>query len=490
MTRPSKTLVISPYPPVRDGIANYALQQVARLRGQGEQVEVLSPWPSAAHHHRDLTGPRRVLGLSPLLRGYDRVIVHYHPELFRPRSGLSPDRILLDAALGRVFASTPGLEVLVHEADYTLGIGERLVARAHRAMWRRVPSIVVHTERERADFVKAFRVDPARVQVTLHGAHFARRTTLDRAAARRSLGLPADERLFLSIGFLQQHKGFDRAIRAFDGLGQRGCRLFIVGAMRVEDPDVLAHLDELRALAYATPGVELRLGFVSDEMFDRWIVAADVVVLPYRLIWSSSVVERALLYGRPVIATRVGGLAQQLAAQPLAVLVEDDEELGQALRTAAGVADEPSPSPAWPTADRPDLDAILAEIRMRAAARRAGSASTPPGVTTSSAGAIAVSAPLRRLPLLAPPSPVSSKPGWTLLKRVIGRLTYWQVKDLIGHVNALHMAVVDVLERGATTNSQPLASGRHATSGNGATRAPNQVAQESELHRSPPRLPG
>ena len=43
-----RTLVVSPYPPARDGIAAYALQQVRALRRAGDDVEVLSPGPSAA----------------------------------------------------------------------------------------------------------------------------------------------------------------------------------------------------------------------------------------------------------------------------------------------------------------------------------------------------------------------------------------------------------------------------------------------------------
>lgn len=44
---------------------------------------------------------------------------------------------------------------------------------------------------------------------------------------------------------------------------------------------------ELRALVAATPGAMLREGYLSDETFDVWLVAADLVVLPYRHIWSS-----------------------------------------------------------------------------------------------------------------------------------------------------------------------------------------------------------
>src|SRR5439155_595594 len=120
-----------------------------------------------------------------------------------------------------------------------------------------------------------------------------------------------------SIGFIQPHKGFDRAVRAFaaNGLGARGCRLDVVGSVRLEEPDFLAHLSELERLAESTPGVRLHTTYVSDEAFDRWIVASDVLVLPYRHIWSSGVLERAALYDRPVIITRVGGLEAQAAGR-------------------------------------------------------------------------------------------------------------------------------------------------------------------------------
>ena len=62
--RRERVLVVSPYPPIRDGIGAYALQQVRSLRRQGHHVEVLSPVPSAAHHHADLRGPAGAAALA------------------------------------------------------------------------------------------------------------------------------------------------------------------------------------------------------------------------------------------------------------------------------------------------------------------------------------------------------------------------------------------------------------------------------------------
>src|ERR1700716_3084819 len=74
--------MITPYPPERDGLAAYAVQSVARLRAEGNDVEVLSPLPSAAHHHLDMRGWRGALALARRMRGYDRVVVQFHTDMF------------------------------------------------------------------------------------------------------------------------------------------------------------------------------------------------------------------------------------------------------------------------------------------------------------------------------------------------------------------------------------------------------------------------
>lgn len=448
-----RVLMVSPYPPVRDGIAAYAVQAVAALRAQGNDVEVLSPGPSAAHHHLDLVGPRGALALARRVRGYDRVVVQFHPDVFYPVPSTSRQRAATSAALTVAFRAAAGVEVRLHEIDYRHGrlLGPEGVAA--RLLWRSVDRVVVHTERERSDFVKAFGVRPDRVVLAAHGEDFARRTRYDRAGARRSLGLPPDEHIFLTIGFIQPHKGFDRAVRAFAGLAAQGAQLHVVGSVRVEEPAYLAHLNELQALVSATAGAQLHTGFVSDELFDRWLVAVDTVVLPYRAIWSSGVLERAALYGTPVIATQVGGLAEQAGARQDVTLVADDRELRRAMRSAvlSGAAAEATAREPWDAVVTAGHDVLQAEIRRRAALARGSSLATG---ALQGAGRLVpalseVTAPVRRLhPLQLPPA-TGHRSSTAFVKRAVRRLTAWQLEPVVGQVNALHAATVDALERSA-----------------------------------------
>jgi glycosyltransferase involved in cell wall biosynthesis len=445
-----RILMVAPYPPQRDGIAAYAVQEARRLLLEGHHLEVLSPGPSAAHHHLDLKGPRGGLALAKRVRDYDRLLVQFHPDLFYDVPSSAGGHAATSAALGLAFRLARSTEVRVHEVDYTLGRAPAPVGPAAVAMWRGVDHLVLHTAAERGAFLDAFRVDPGRVDVADHGGSFVRRTTLDRADARRRLGIDPDAFVFLSIGFIQPHKGFDRAIEAFAalheaGLGAPRARLDIVGSVRVEEPDYVSHLDRLRELAAATPGVTIHSGYVSDELFDVWLVAADLVVLPYRRIWSSGVLERAELYDRRVVATRVGGLADQAPAGT--VLVDDDDALVAAMRAAVDPDVGASAGGPWPSGPL-DRERIQAEIRARGASARRGVPRRDPGQVTarSVASAVEVSAPVRRLAPLVPPLPVSARPGASALKRVVRRLTAWQLDPIVAHVNALQRAVVTMTD--------------------------------------------
>jgi hypothetical protein len=381
-------------------------------------------------------------------------------------------------ALATAFLAAREVEVWLHEIDYRWGRGSSPAAVAARRLWSTVDRVMVHTEVERRDFVDAFGVRPDRVAIGAHGAHFVRRTRHDRASARASLGLPPDAVCFLSIGFVAPHKGFDRAVAAFvaGGLAEHGCRLYVVGSVRLDDPTLAGYVADLEAAVERAEGVELVEGYVSDELFDRWLVAADVVVLPYRNIWSSGVLERAALYDRPVVATDVGGLAQQAASRSVSVTLVPVGSgadtgvvpgLAAAMRELAGVRADRVPVAAepWPVAEgRTGVQAAVAEraARRRGSGARSGSPSgsppwSPSGAPVgSAAGGARVarlgeaggsSAPVRRLAPLALPPASSTRLSAHLVKSTVRRLTGWQLEPVVHQVNALRDAVIAALDQ-------------------------------------------
>jgi hypothetical protein len=184
-------------------------------------------------------------------------------------------------------------------------------------------------------------------------------------------------------------------------------------------------------------------GFMSDEMFDRWIVAADVVVLPYRNIWSSGVLERAQLYNVPAIVTDVGGLRHQVADRSGVAVVSTDAELRTALERRVRIPTR-EPQGNWPAGGSDLRERVQAEVISRALIRRGG----PTAETHSAAHSTqtSLSFPIRAVPPLAPPAPISARLGATTAKRIVARATRWLFDPVFWEINALREATIRALD--------------------------------------------
>jgi glycosyltransferase involved in cell wall biosynthesis len=120
----------------------------------------------------------------------------------------------------------------------------------------------------------------------------------------------------LSFGRLLPYKGLDLLADSLKLLGARpGLAVRVVGS-GPESRD----LSVLRGL----PGVTVENRWVPETDVGALFSWADAVVLPYREASQSGVAAVALAAHRYVIATNVGGLAEQLGNEPLAILCEPD----------------------------------------------------------------------------------------------------------------------------------------------------------------------
>jgi glycosyltransferase involved in cell wall biosynthesis len=112
---------------------------------------------------------------------------------------------------------------------------------------------------------------------------------------------------FVFLGRIEAYKGLDVLLDAMDVLAIRGqpARLSILG----RGPG----LEALRERIAAMPCVMLDEAFITPELLPRLLAAARAVVLPYRDATQSGVLANAFAAGVPVIASRVGGLADVVA---------------------------------------------------------------------------------------------------------------------------------------------------------------------------------
>jgi len=120
----------------------------------------------------------------------------------------------------------------------------------------------------------------------------------------------------LCFGRLLPYKGLDLLAGALASLPQDVAVSVRVVGCGPESPA----LDALRAC----PNVTVENRWVPETEIGALLAWSDALILPYREASQSGVAAAALAAGRPVIATRVGGLREQLSGAPQIVLCEPD----------------------------------------------------------------------------------------------------------------------------------------------------------------------
>jgi D-inositol-3-phosphate glycosyltransferase len=218
---------------------------------------------------------------------------------------------LLPALDARVYAllQRRGARVVYTAHDVQPLPGSTWFGAGFRRLYRLADAVIVHADASRRLLVDQLDIPRDRVHVVPIGGPGAYAGhPLPRGEARRRLGLQPDARYLLFFGLIKKHKGLDVLL---DALAlARGevpdLRLLVAGEpMSSWRPYArqIAHLELDRA-------VDLHLGFVPNDKTPLYFSAADLVVLPYRQIFQSGVVVAAYAFGRPVVATRVGGLPE------------------------------------------------------------------------------------------------------------------------------------------------------------------------------------
>jgi glycosyltransferase involved in cell wall biosynthesis len=295
------------------------------------------------------------------------------PRLTRRIRTLGPDvaicampgplDLLIVSALRR--ARVP-VAVIVHDADPHPGDGFPLQMVLQRRLTRRADALVALTEHV------AVRLR----EQGLAGAPGSAKPLLMASLPPFVFGpvppLPRShggKLRLLSFGRLLPYKGLDLLADALGRLGPpREIEVRIVGS----GPES-ATLAALRKL----PHVQVENRWVPENEVGQLLAWSDALVLSHREASQSGVAAAAIAARRWVVSTRVGGLAEQLQEEPLAILCEPDPaSLAGALR---GLLDAP---PAIPPASAQDpraewrriAERLLDEIE-RALLVRAGSVS-------------------------------------------------------------------------------------------------------------------
>ena len=161
-----------------------------------------------------------------------------------------------------------------------------------------------------------------------------------KAEARQHLQLPKDKTILLFFGFIRDYKGLDLLMKAY-------AKVVKSKESRVKSQDVLlvvagefynngAQYSELEKELGLEGTIEWRTDFIPDDQVRYYFSAADLIVQPYKTATQSGVTQIAYHFERPMLVTRVGGLAEIVPNGKVGYVCEvNEDDIAQALSTFA-----------------------------------------------------------------------------------------------------------------------------------------------------------
>ena len=141
-----------------------------------------------------------------------------------------------------------------------------------------------------------------RVTVIPHGHYLDNyENEISRDEARLDLGYGEDESVFLFFGQIKPYKGVFHLLETFKSIDDPDYRLLVVG-----NPSTESIERELRERSAGDDRIRSVLRFVPDEEIQRYMNAADAVVLPYTQVTTSGSAILVMSFGKAIIIPRMG----------------------------------------------------------------------------------------------------------------------------------------------------------------------------------------
>jgi len=216
-----------------------------------------------------------------------------------------------------------GLVRREHQGDSDAFPAERI--EIERRIVAMADCLIAECPQDRSDLRRLYGASPQRIATVPCGVDLDEFAPLDRARARRTLGLGADEFVVLQLGRLVPRKGIDNVIRAVAAMPERSrVRLLVVGgdagAVGVQETPEGARLASIAAQC----GIADRVTFAGHRQRGELALiyaACDVfVTTPWYEPFGITPLE-AMASARPVVGSAVGGIQHTVVDRVTGFLV-------------------------------------------------------------------------------------------------------------------------------------------------------------------------
>jgi glycosyltransferase involved in cell wall biosynthesis len=190
--------------------------------------------------------------------------------------------------------------------------GRRMQVWGRRRLYDRVDAVVTHTRHGRSRLIEELGIPDEKVELIPHGVFDYLTNQPDERPLPPELA-SVEGKVVLCFGVWRPYHGIDVLLDAWRGVA--GAELWVAGLPRMPTHELMAD-----------PPARTRFipRFITDAELPAFFRRADLVVLPYRSIEASGVVYTALAFGKPILATGVGGFLDIGAAGAAELVAPSD----------------------------------------------------------------------------------------------------------------------------------------------------------------------
>jgi len=196
----------------------------------------------------------------------------------------------------------------IHDTNPYHGESPSLIQRAGiESVPKIFDHLIVHTNHSKSQLVKRGH-SPDKISVIPHGVfHYG----VDEPHYESGEGTGNDNIDLLMFGTIKRYKGVETAIRAISKMDeniQSKIQLTIAGRPKA---DIQAY-QKMASELNVEDNIEWITRFIEKEEVDQLFKTCDIVALPYKNADQSGVLMSALPYGKPVVASNIGGFQEIL----------------------------------------------------------------------------------------------------------------------------------------------------------------------------------
>lgn len=337
--RPSRVCVVGSSMRFQSGISNYTCRLAQALDGEHQTSVILMRrlLPERLYPGRARVGAAisrlRYPAHMPVFDGVDwywgltivkavRFLMRQRPDalILQWWSGTVLHTYLLLAALTRIRGGRVIIEFheVLDTGEANIPVARTYVRLVARLVTGLAQGFVLHSEFDRADLQRSYRIGTRPVAVIPHGPydHYD-----DSGAVGGTSSSPDDPCRLLFFGTIRPFKGLEDLLEAFNAMPPHeaaGYSLTVVG----ETWEGWTRPSQLIAESQYASRISFINRYVHDEEVSLHYSRADVVVLPYRRSSASGPLHIAMSRGLPVVVTRVGGLVEAAGKYAGAVFVD------------------------------------------------------------------------------------------------------------------------------------------------------------------------